>query len=511
MIRKLGCYVLLCTVFSCAIFNDSLPPKREFRGVWIATVANIDWPKSGTDTWEKQQADFRDLLNFYREHNFNAVIVQIRTAGDAFYPSDYAPWSRYLTGEEGKPPSTENDPLAWMIEETHKRGMEFHAWMNPYRATFSRDTTSLDTIHDYYKFRNWMVGYGSRNYYNPGIPEVREHLVKIVREVVVNYDVDGIHFDDYFYPYKIAGEVFNDSTAYATFGLPEQSLPDWRRANIDSLIAGVSHTIRKWKPGVQFGVSPFGVWRNRDVDPRGSATKAGQTNYDHLYADPLNWIELGWLDYVIPQVYWSMDYGPASFKTLVNWWNGQVANTPLFIGHGAYKIKNNPDKAWKRKRELIKQIKLTRTYPAIDGNVIYNASSLYKNHPEVANMIRRKFFKTPALTPAANASGPILPWQQEFTIRANPGNFQIDLLPAGFSPARQVLLYGAPKKGKLNVDDIRQLVYRDYIDRTSPIYIDKNKLGRSAYFAITFLDEHGRESLPTVITKSEINSYGAER
>ncbi|MFT5738659.1 MAG: uncharacterized lipoprotein YddW (UPF0748 family), partial [Maribacter sp.] len=234
---------LLCN--SCGILHTKIPqPKREFRGVWVATVVNIDWPKKGMDTAEKQKKDFQDILDFYADLNYNAVIVQVRSAGDAFYRSEFAPWSRFLTGEEGKPSAWKENNLDWMINEAHKRGMEFHAWLNPYRATFDMNTDILSNTHDYCTNPDWMLQYGKKYYYNPGLPEVRERFSNIIKEIVTEYDIDAVHFDDYFYPYKIQDLVFQDSLAFDSYGKPNQSLDDWRRSNIDSLIKEVHQTIK---------------------------------------------------------------------------------------------------------------------------------------------------------------------------------------------------------------------------------------------------------------------------
>lgn len=374
--------------------------EREFRGVWVATVVNIDWPKNGSDTSEKQKEDFLELLTFYEKLNFNTMIVQVRTSGDAFYPTELAPWSRFITGKEGQPKEGFEDPLEWMIDQTHQRGMQIHAWMNPYRATFDLDTTILDQSHDFFKHPEWMVKYGKKYYYNPGIPEVWKHLTQVVEEVVINYNVDGIHFDDYFYPYKINGELFNDSLSYAQKGIPEQSLGDWRRSNIDSLVKNVHQAIKTHKPWVQFGISPFGVWKNKSSDSKGSETRAGQTTYEDLYADPLLWMEQDWLDYIVPQVYWSMDYAPASHRKITKWWANNSINTKLYIGNGAYKVKNNPDDAWNKTRELPKQLQWARCLPKVEGNVFFSAKSL-PQHVDISKKISRRFYKLPADVPVS--------------------------------------------------------------------------------------------------------------
>ncbi|NKI32803.1 glycoside hydrolase family 10 protein [Croceivirga thetidis] len=397
MIKKLSWMFLFMIVFSCSPLK-SKAPQKEFRGVWIATVVNIDWPTKGSDEARKQKEDFIKLLDYYDDLNFNVVIVQIRTAGDAFYDSKMAPWSRFLTGKEGNSKAGFENPLQWMIEETHKRGIQFHAWLNPYRATFDLDTTVLSKNHDFFEHKDWMVKYGKKYYYNPGMPDVWKHLTNVVEEVVVNFDIDGIHFDDYFYPYKVAGETFKDSLTHVQFGLPNQNRADWRRSNVDSLIKNVHKTIKRNKTWVQFGVSPFGVWKNNTTDPSGSDTKAGQTTYEDLYADPLLWIRNDWLDYIVPQAYWSMDYPAASHKKIAMWWSNKTDQTNLFMGNGAYKIRNNPDEAWDNKNELLKQLKLARSIPEVKGNVFFSSKSIPK-HPDVSKKLKRKLYKYPSEAP----------------------------------------------------------------------------------------------------------------
>ncbi len=395
LLLVLGILIAGCTA---SRYNKSTP-KHEFRGVWIATVVNIDWPKNGNDKATQQKKDFIEILDFYQQLNCNAAIVQVRTAGDAFYPSKLAPWSKYLTGKEGEAPKDFEDPLKWMIHETHKRGMEFHAWLNPYRATFDLDTLSLATSHDFYTHPDWMVKYGKKYYYDPGLPAVQENFSKVVEEIVLNYPVDAIHFDDYFYPYKIEGAVFDDTLTYQTYGLPNQKIEDWRRSNVDSLVKKVHKTIKSTKPWVQFGISPFGVWKNKSTDLKGSDTQAGQTTYEDLYADPLLWSQKGWLDYLVPQVYWSMDYPRASHRKITTWWADTVKTTNLYIGNGPYKIRNNADKAWNRKRELPKQLSFSRSLPKIQGNVFFSAKSLLYQHDDVVKKLRKRLYTYPAFTP----------------------------------------------------------------------------------------------------------------
>ena len=390
--------ILLASCFSCTVTKA---PQEEFRGIWIATVANIDWPKNANDAPEKQKQDFIEILDFYQKLNFNAAIIQVRTAGDAFYQTDLAPWSKYLTGKEGEVPKGFDQPLKWMIDETHKRGMEFHAWLNPYRATLNLDTTALSKNHDFYQHPDWIIKYGEKYYYNPGLPEVQHKFNAVIDELVTNYELDAIHFDDYFYPYKIKGEVFNDSLTFQTYGLPNQNLEDWRRSNVDSLVKNVHKTIKNRKPWVQLGISPFGVWKNQSTDPRGSDTNAGQTTYEDLYADPLLWVEKGWLDYLAPQAYWSMYYPPASHTKVVSWWADTTPNTNLYVGNGPYKIQNNSDRAWKKKREIPKQLAFSRAQKNIDGNIFFSAKSLIGKHNKVTKLLQRKFYRFPSENPGS--------------------------------------------------------------------------------------------------------------
>ncbi len=499
-------------LFSCGMFKPAIPqPKEEFRAAWIATVANIDWPPSGQDSWESQQQAYLELLDFYQQLNFNTVIVQVRTAGDALYPTDMAPWSRYLSGTEGIPPRTAEDPLEWLIDQAHRRGIDFHAWLNPYRATMSLDTTSLAAQHDYYRHPDWMLAYGNRYYYNPGLPGVQEHLAAIMREVVANYEVDGIHFDDYFYPYKIAGEVFADSVAYQSLAPAGQSLADWRRSNVDSLVFKVHRAVKQEKPWVQFGISPFGVWRNRDQDPGGSDTQAGQTTYDDLYADPLNWIRQGWIDYIVPQVYWSLDYPPASHRKLASWWASKSDGAHLYIGNAAYKIRNNADKAWKKKKELAKQISLARSMHGIGGNVLFSAKSL-RNQPDVTAYLKKHLYPYPALTPGTQGERAALPPHPQLTgISEEAAWYTLRLDGVSMDHWQYALFYAARSSGRLDLEGPSQLIEKTYLEGRKTITLGKRLVKGQKVLALTFLDHYGRESGPIVIHLNQITTNDPEK
>ncbi len=498
MVKRISLSLLLLPILnSCAVFNPIPQPEREFRGFWIATVVNIDWPKDGNDPLEKQKADYLKILDFYDSLNFNAAIVQVRTAGDAFYASQYAPWSRFLTGQEGKAPETSEPILKWMIGETHARGMEFHAWLNPYRATFDLNTEILSPDHDYYKHPEWMLKYGKKFYYDPGLPKVRERMVSVIDELVSNFDIDAVHFDDYFYPYTIAGEVFADSLSFEAHAHEGQSLADWRRSNIDMLVKDSYEIIKARKPWVQLGISPFGVWKNKATDIRGSDTKAGQTTYEDLYADPLFWMEKGWLDYLVPQVYWSMDLPVASHRKIVEWWAENTTNSNLYIGNGPYKIRNNSDKAWDRKSELPKQLRLARKTGTVQGNVFFSAKSLMGSNSDVVKNLRRKYYKREALPPSS-------PWMSgrataDIELKSIQGaNGSTILTFKDLNEYRFTMVYPSGKNIKSQYP-IKKLLAKLPVGDSSSIILPTTILGKQRQIALIFIDRFGRESEPMLV------------
>lgn len=388
--------------------------KREFRGVWIATVSNIDWPSSSSLTSSEQKKEFIEILEMCKEMNFNAVIFQIRPSADAFYQSKYEPWSKYLNGISGEAPAPYYDPLAFFIEETHKRGMEFHAWLNPYRAVVNYQQYEPKPFPLTYERPEWFINYGKNKYFDPGIPEVREYTLKIVTDIVQNYDIDAIHFDDYFYPYKINDLPFQDEQSFQTYGgsfYPNER-DAWRRNNVNLIINQLHDRVKAIKPWVQFGVSPFGVWRNGDKDPRGSDTKAGQTNYDDLHADIALWIKRGWVDYLIPQAYWHMGHEKANYEEVVKWWSENSFGTRLYIGHGLYKLNDtSKDKAWMAQNptEIEKQLLFNRSISKIQGSAFFSASSLRENPFDIRGRIAKSVFPDIALTPVVNDNIKMVP------------------------------------------------------------------------------------------------------
>lgn len=477
-------------------------PKNEFRAVWIATVVNIDWPKSSTDNISKQKADFIEILDTYKKLNYNAVIVQIRSVGDAFYPTELAPWSRFLTGKEGQAPKPYFDTLAWMIAETHARGFEFHAWMNPYRATMDLNTAILSPKHDFYQHPDWMIKYGGKYYYNPALPEVQDHLLKIVDEVVKNYDIDAIHFDDYFYPYKVKGEYFNDTAAFVKYG-NNLTLEDWRRSNVNNFVKNVSISIKNIKPWVQFGISPFGVWRNKSVDPKGSETEAGQTNYDDLFADPIAWMQNKWIDYLVPQLYWSMDHPKASYSKLLRWWSENSTNTAIYIGNGTYKINADSDKRWNNPNEIPNQIDITRSYKNVQGNAFFSAKSFLNRNQSVTQLLLENQYKYPALPNVVpNSVRKVSETPTVNSIVKNTVSSSFNVKSPLNSKIRYVIVYGSNATTTIDINDPSQIIEKIPFQEKSnaiEVIIPTSKLDKNNSCAITFIDFYGNESQPTLV------------
>jgi uncharacterized lipoprotein YddW (UPF0748 family) len=374
--------------------------KPEFRGVWVATVDNIDWPSNKNLSSDSQKVEFIKLLNMHKANGMNALIVQVRPATDAFYPSQYEPWSEWLTGKQGQPPVPYYDPLDFMLTETHKRGMEFHAWMNPYRAEFAIGKSSISATHVTRLHPDWFLPYGEKRYFDPGNKEAQQYVANLVTDVVKRYPVDAIHFDDYFYPYRITGKEFPDDSTYKLYG-NGLSKDDWRRSNVDSIIVMLSRAIKKENTKCQFGISPFGVWRNIDKDADGSNTRAGQTNYDDLYANIVLWLKNGWIDYVAPQIYWEFEQKNAPYQAVLDWWSTHSYGKNCYIGLGIYKAGSNA--AWKDKTQLPRQIEALRNTPNIQGMIFFSSKSFDKNPNGWSDSLRLNYFAVPVKTPDALA------------------------------------------------------------------------------------------------------------
>ncbi|WP_405579336.1 glycoside hydrolase family 10 protein [Streptomyces sp. NBC_01190] len=365
---------------------------RELRGMWIATVANTDWPSAPGLTPAEQRAELLGLLDLAVERRLNAVMFQVRPTADAFWPSPYEPWSRYLTGTQGRDPGW--DPLGTAVQEAHRRGLELHAWFNPYRVAMTDDPGTLVPTHPARLRPEWAVPFGGKLYYNPGLPEVRRFVEDAMLDAVRRYPIDAVHWDDYFYPYPVAGQTFPDDDAYARYGAGFPDRDAWRRHNTDLLVRETAARIKRIRPRTRFGISPFGVWRNAADDPLGSATTAGVRTYDDLHADTRTWVRKEWIDYIVPQVYWNIGFAAADYATLIPWWSAAVAGTRvrLYIGEALYKVGDPAQPApWQDPRELLRHLDFCDRYPEVRGNIYFSATQVVADPLGAMSLVAERY------------------------------------------------------------------------------------------------------------------------
>lgn len=388
------CMIIALSAFLPEAFCQD-NPKREFRGAWLHVIGQSQWQNKSTS---QAKAYIDSQFDKLQEAGCNAVIFQVRPCSDALYVSEYEPWSQWLTGKRGRAPMLEWDPMQYAIEQAHKRGMEFHAWLNPYRIT----TTSSDQLpssHIAAKEPDRVIRFNGQTFFDPGQPRNRDYITSIVRDIVRRYDIDAIHMDDYFYPYPAAGKRFEaDDATYSRYG-NGMSRKDWRRHNVDLLIEQLSVAIKKEKPWVRFGISPFGIWRNKSSDPRGSQSN-GLQNYDDLYADVLLWDKKGWVDYFVPQLYWELDTKAAPSRTLVKWWNDNINNGYLFIGQDVKRTMDKADSRMAQRSELATKVRLGRELPNVQGNVWWHGYWVTENYKGVADSLALHHQSTIAIPPA---------------------------------------------------------------------------------------------------------------
>lgn len=387
--------LVIALFITAATKAQSMAPKREFRGAWIQCV---NGQFQGMPT-ERMQQLLINQLNSLQGAGINAIIFQVRAEADALYKSSYEPWSRFLTGVQGKAPSPYWDPMQFMIDECHKRGMEFHAWINPYRAK-TKGTAAMSPIHPYKQNPERFVTYDGQLYFDPALPENRKYICKIVRDIVTRYDVDAIHMDDYFYPYPSPGVDFPDNISFAQYGRGYSKKADWRRDNVNVLIKEIHETVRDCKPWVKFGVSPFGIYRNKKSDPNGSETR-GLQNYDDLYADVLMWINNGWVDYNIPQIYWEIGHPAADYDTLIRWWAKNASARPLYIGQDVMRTVNKADLQNPLIHQLPAKMKLQRGLPTVQGSCQWYAAAVVDNSGNYRDMLAKDYHRYPALLPTS--------------------------------------------------------------------------------------------------------------
>jgi uncharacterized lipoprotein YddW (UPF0748 family) len=474
-----------------------IPSKRELRGAWIATVANIDWPSDKNLSVDDQKKELINILDKLKDAGINAVFFQVRTECDALYNSFVEPWSYWLTGEQGKSPKPFYDPLEFIISEAHKRCMELHAWFNPYRAVGKVDRYKLAENHISNKNPEWILQFGGMKMLNPGIPEVKNYILSVIEDVIKRYNVDGIHFDDYFYPYTPIKD--EDSTTYKMYKGNFSDINEWRRNNINNLIADTYKLINSICPRIKFGVSPFGIIENK------YAGTNGFESFKILYCDPLNWLGEKTVDYICPQLYWKIGHKSSDYAKLLSWWTEIENGRQLYIGHFSTKFmeENNPDS----KMEIGDQLRLNNTTGKVEGDVYFSAKSIFKNYSGLADSMKLSWYKFPAVPPIMNWKDSIPPlppkdlhneiigdsikiaWQKPDT--AEDGEY-----PFYF------LIYRFNSNEEINLNDATKILSIIPGNKTEILFKRENNPGEGVAYVITSLDKLWNESKGVFINQN---------
>lgn len=487
---------LLFIITSGVFAQEPTGPKREFRAAWIATVSNIDWPSKQGLPAVQQQQELIARLDALRAMGCNAVMLQVRPAADALYASPYEPWSRFLSGRQGQQPFPAYDPLSFAIEEAHKRNMELHAWFNPFRALTDSKKNPNPRNHVTFTHPDWIISYGGKSYINPGIPEAREYVISVIMDVVKRYDVDGIHLDDYFYPYRIAGLEFGDQQSFQRFKEEFDNKDDWRRNNVSTFVATLYNNIKGLKSYVKFGISPFGVWRNASKDPEGSNTRGGQTCYDDLYSDIILWQKNGWVDYTLPQLYWEHGHRAASFEVLLPWWENHSYKRHMYFGLGVYRMAESKAGIWQGPGEIIRQIREIREKSQNPGMVFYSASSFDKIGPALKDSLARsinRYYALPPLMPWLDKKAPEAP-----VLRTAGRKIQWDAVPVGIQDRITYAVYRFKQGEKQDLEDPEHLVSL----QSHTEYTESSGSGHDSYlYVVTALDRLWNESKMSNVVK----------
>ncbi|MEX0772985.1 MAG: family 10 glycosylhydrolase [Balneolales bacterium] len=402
---------------------------REFRAAWIASVANIDWPSKPGLSTEKQKAELRLMLDRMVAMNMNAAILQVRPAADALYLSPFEPWSEVLTGEMGKAPKPFYDPLEFAIEEAHKRGLELHAWFNPFRALHSSSESEISADHISRTNPEFVKEYGSQLWLDPGSKAAQDHSIRVIIDVVQRYDIDGVHLDDYFYPYKERDSTgtkidFPDDITWAknSDGMDREN---WRRQNVDRFIERLYKQIKINDPQVLLGISPFGIWR-----PGYPSGVNGFDPYTEIYADSRKWLQEGWLDYFSPQLYWAIDQPGQSYSVLLDWWDQQNdLNRHLWPGNYASRIESGAEVDW-RAKEIVDQVEATRLNLNAHGNIHFSIKALMEDRDGLAGTLASETYKIQALVPASPWLEGVPPKKPNVSMRMFAGSTELTFMPA---------------------------------------------------------------------------------
>jgi len=494
MKKQLLIILAFCLLMQINLFAKNDFPKREFRGAWVASVSNLDWPKSSNP--ETQQSELRSLLNELKAIGINAIVLQIRSECDALYESTYEPWSYWLTKEQGTAPDPFYDPLEFAVAEAHKRGMELHAWFNPYRAVVKTGNHTIDPSHVSKEHPDWILTFGTLKILDPGLPMVRDFVTTVVLDVVERYDVDGVHFDDYFYPYPPNQITDEDDLTFANYSRGFTNRGNWRRDNINLFIEMVYDSIQVVKPHVKLGVSPFGIWKNGV--PSGIV---GLDAYNVIYCDGVAWLNKKIVDYLTPQLYWPFG-GGQDYGKLLPWWASQTKGRHLYPGQAAYRISS-----WSA-TEMPDQIRLNRETNNVWGSVFFRALNFRSNPKGFSDSLRTNLYLYPSLSP-------IMSWK-ETEPPNEPQNVRYEqlaslttaglvwdspLIAADGDTACKYVIYRFDKADVLqeDIDDARNII--DLSGERSLAPKIPPETGSPFYYAVTSLDRNSNESaLSNLIT-----------
>lgn len=466
---------ILIMALGISLIASAEAPKREFRGAWVQII-NGQFQGLGTETTQRRLTEQLDAM---QQCGINVVMFQVRGEADAMYASPYEPWSRFLTGKQGQAPSPYWDPLAWMTAECHKRQMEIHAWINPYRAK-TKGTTELAVTHPYVQNPERFFSYDGLLIFDPALQENREYICQIAKDIVSRYDIDGLHIDDYFYPYPVAGIPIPDDASYQEYNNGISNRGDWRRYNVNLLIEMLHDTVHETKPWVKFGVSPFGIYHNTKNGGYvpGSDT-GGLQNYDDLYADVLYWVNKGWVDYIVPQVYWEIGHKTADYDRLCRWWDKYAGGRPLIIGQDIDRTVKHGD--------FQKKLDLQRSLPHVKGSCMWYSAALAANTGNYAQALRANYHQTPALQP-------LMP----FIDAVAPG--KVKKLKPMWMPDGYYLFWTAPKAKREMDRATKYVIYAfapgEKVDLESAAHIVS--ITPNTFFKLPF--EHGNRRYTYVVT-----------
>ncbi len=496
MKRKIFLTGIFC-VFINILYSQTTYPKREVRAVWVATVSNVDYPSSSGLTTTAQRNEFISYLDKFKQIGINTVFVQVRPSCDAFYENTNEPWSQWLTGTQGMPPNPLYDPLAFYIQEAHKRGLELHAWINPYRSVVNILSSSIAANHISVQQPSWNVTYNNIKILNPGLQAVRAYVSNVIMNIVNNYDIDGIHFDDYFYPYPQSGYVFNDAAAFAADPRGFTNIDDWRRDNVNIFIAMVHDSIKTAKKYVKFGVSPFGIWKSGT--PTGIS---GLSSYYEIYCDPINWLNLHKVDYITPQLYWQIG-GSQDFNALSNWWGNQAQQygRHSYAGIATYRMSSS---SWSV-TEIKNQINTVRNYNSkVQGYSFFSATQIKDNVKSINDTLINNQHKYKCLIPEMpwlDSIAPNSPLNLTASVASNHVSLNWQLPPSALDgdSARYFVVYRFPDSLSIDYNDAKHIIYITTKDTTGYKDLYSIPLATSVVYGLTACDRLHNESTPVQV------------